>query len=58
MEGFGGVSQKLVALKPHLAATCRGNGLNSSEKGTLQGSVGRTAHALTLRDTGEDWRDV
>ena len=34
------------------------SGLNSSEKGTLQGSVGRTAHALTLRDTGEDWRDV
>lgn len=36
---------------------CRGNGVNSSEKGILQGSVGRTAHVLTLKDT-EDWRDV
>lgn len=37
---------------------CRGNGVNSSEKGTLQGSVGRRAHTLILRDTGEGWRDV
>lgn len=37
---------------------CRGNGVNSSEKGTLQGSVGRRARTLILRDTGEGWRDV